>query len=37
MVIDTDLWTGPEEKVANTEVLETCVGGRLVWGRAVKP
>jgi GNAT superfamily N-acetyltransferase len=32
VVIDTDLWARPEENVADTRVLPTYVGGKLVWG-----
>jgi predicted amidohydrolase YtcJ len=37
VVIDRDLLTCPEEKIAGTQVLRTYVGGKLVWGRQVKP
>jgi predicted amidohydrolase YtcJ len=37
VVIDTDLLTCPEDKIAGTQVLRTYVGGKLVWGREVKP
>ena len=37
VVIDTDLLTCPEEKIAGTQVVRTYVGGKLVWGREVKP
>jgi predicted amidohydrolase YtcJ len=37
VVLDTDLLTCPEEKVAGTQVLRTYVGGRLVWNQEMKP
>jgi predicted amidohydrolase YtcJ len=37
VVIDTDLLTCPEAKIAGTQVLRTYVGGKLVWNREVKP
>jgi predicted amidohydrolase YtcJ len=35
IVLDTDLLTCPEEKIASTQVLRTYVGGKLVYKRAV--
>ncbi len=37
VVLDTDLLTCPEEKIAGTQVLRTYVGGKLVWSRKMKP
>lgn len=37
VVIDTDLLTCPEDKIAGIQVLRTYVGGKQAWGREVKP
>ena len=37
IVLDTDLLTCPEEKIATTQVLRTYVGGKLIYQRDTKP
>ena len=37
IVLDTDLLTCPEDKIAATQVLRTYVGGKLVYRRENKP